>query len=145
MQKGTSCGIIPARKKENGEWEFLLLQAHGNGGSWTFPKGFQEDNETPLETAVRETEEEAGLPAHAYTVFEQYTFHEDYNTHRFGVPIRKSNVYFLALVKANPEITIQDSEIKQYRWVSYEEARQIFSYPTRQKMFEEAYSTLTNL
>ncbi len=56
----TKIGVGCLISKRN---EFLLgrrLNSHG-AGSWSFPGGHLEDNETPLECALRETHEETGL------------------------------------------------------------------------------------
>ena len=55
-----SCGIVLFYSDE-----FLIIQ-HSNEsnelkGHWDFPKGHVEDNESELETAVRELQEETGI------------------------------------------------------------------------------------
>ncbi|HEX7021284.1 MAG TPA: NUDIX domain-containing protein [Trueperaceae bacterium] len=45
----------------NDQGEVLLL--HHAGGHWVFPKGHIDPGETPLETALREVEEESGVAA----------------------------------------------------------------------------------
>ena len=40
--------------------QFLLLRHSGNG-HWSFPKGLIDNNETDLEAAIRELEEETGI------------------------------------------------------------------------------------
>jgi len=144
MSKWASCGIIPVRKGVNGAWEFLVLQ-QTNGVSWTFPKGTSEEGETPLQTALREAGEEAGLSSEAFSIFEQYTFEEEYDSQELGNPIEKTVTYFLALVEGDPQITIQESEILEYRWVSYKEARELFIYPSRQTVLDEVHATLLTL
>lgn len=53
-----SCGCIIL--KDN---QVLLIGAKDDGGKlfWSFPKGHQENDETDIETAIRETKEETGL------------------------------------------------------------------------------------
>jgi len=52
-----SCGAVIVRW-ERGEFLYLLLRAYN---FWDFPKGQLEAGETPLETALREVEEETTL------------------------------------------------------------------------------------
>ncbi len=55
----------------NPDGEVLLLQ-HASG-SWVFPKGHIEPGEDPLETAVREIDEEAGVLAHCNDPSERWS------------------------------------------------------------------------
>jgi 8-oxo-dGTP pyrophosphatase MutT (NUDIX family) len=52
-----SAGVVVVRK-EKGIWKYLFLRAYKN---WDFPKGIVEPGEDPLNTAVREVQEEAGI------------------------------------------------------------------------------------
>ncbi|MBQ6593527.1 NUDIX domain-containing protein [Candidatus Saccharibacteria bacterium] len=58
MKTEKSCGCIIL--KDN---QVLLIGAKDDGGKlfWSFPKGHQENDETDIETAIRETKEETGL------------------------------------------------------------------------------------
>jgi 8-oxo-dGTP pyrophosphatase MutT (NUDIX family) len=52
-----SAGIAVVRR-ERGTWRILVLRCYQN---WDFPKGGVEPGETPLQAAIRETAEEAGI------------------------------------------------------------------------------------
>ncbi len=63
-----SFGLLPWRTRSDG-LEVLLAHMGGpfwarkDARAWTIPKGLPEDDEDPLETALREFTEELGLPA----------------------------------------------------------------------------------
>ncbi|MBN2295981.1 MAG: NUDIX domain-containing protein [Pirellulales bacterium] len=64
MSRQTSTPIlqaatIPYRMKK-GSPEFCLITSIGKG-NWGFPKGLIDPGETPIETALKESDEEAGL------------------------------------------------------------------------------------
>ena len=105
-----SCGVIPYRLRE-GEREYLILLQ--TNGSWSFPKGHMEPGETETETALRELREETDLlavggPENSVTL--------EYPLHPYG---RKQVVVFLWKVRG--EVTPQQTEIRNYRWVKPEE------------------------
>ena len=52
MQKEKSCGAIIYNKNKE-----VLIVKH-NAGHWDFPKGHVEENETEIQTAIREVKEE---------------------------------------------------------------------------------------
>lgn len=52
-----SAGVVVARRVSGG-WRLLVLRAYRN---WDFPKGGVEPGEAPLDAAIRETAEEAGI------------------------------------------------------------------------------------
>ncbi|MBN2356765.1 NUDIX hydrolase [candidate division KSB1 bacterium] len=56
------------------EGSILLVQRKfkPKAGDWSLPAGFVEYDETPLETAVRETKEETGLDIEIRSLFEVY-------------------------------------------------------------------------
>lgn len=55
-----SSGVIPYRLRENGELEVLLITST-KSGRWGLPKGHIEPHLTPLESAIQEAYEEAGV------------------------------------------------------------------------------------
>ncbi len=49
--------------KEDSRIEFLLVTSNSNRNRWIIPAGHVEAGEAPMETALREVEEEAGVEA----------------------------------------------------------------------------------
>ena len=58
MNKEKSCGAVIFTRDEE-DLKFVLIK--NLEGSYGFPKGHVEDNETEEETALREVKEEVGL------------------------------------------------------------------------------------
>ncbi|RUM93153.1 MAG: NUDIX hydrolase [Thermodesulfatator sp.] len=116
-----SSGVIVVRKARDGKWRFLLLRAYGY---WDFPKGIVEPGEDPIEAAKRETKEE--------TTITDLDFRWGYDFRETG-PYnqgRKIARYYLGQthkkdisLPVNPEIGKPEHDA--YRWVTYEEAREL--------------------
>jgi bis(5'-nucleosidyl)-tetraphosphatase len=119
-----SAGIVIVRREEH-DWKYLFLRAYRN---WDFPKGMVETGEDPLETAKRESEEEAGISdlnfnwGHVFKETEPYT----------GPFNRKKKIarYYIAetaqvevTFSINPEIG--RPEHHEYRWLIFEELEKL--------------------
>ena len=122
-----SYGIIPLCRWQGG-WKTLLVK-HGKG-HWAFPKGHAEEGEEPKQTAVRELQEETGLEVVSFLNLppqqERYFFHEGSHS------IDKTVIYFAAEVSG--DVTIQQAEISEFRWLSLEEAQQLATFPETKKL-----------
>lgn len=131
MKFEKSCGAIVYCQKD--ELKFLLI--HNKKGSatgyWGFPKGHMEENETEIETAKREIEEETGLLP---TMIDNFRVTSRYAPYRGS---RKIVVYFLA--KSDDEtVMIQAAELSDFKWCSYPEALQLLSYERDKLNLEKA-------
>ena len=62
--------IIFRRKSFRAPFEYLLLQTSYGRHHWTPPKGHVDLGESDMETALRETEEEAGLKQDSLNIME---------------------------------------------------------------------------
>jgi 8-oxo-dGTP pyrophosphatase MutT (NUDIX family) len=114
-----SAGVVVARRDAGG-WRLLVLRAYRN---WDFPKGLVEPGETPLDAAIRETAEEAGLGDLVFRWGEGYCETAPY---RHGKVAR----YYLAET-AQQSITLPVSpelgrpEHDEWRWVGFDEAERL--------------------
>jgi bis(5'-nucleosidyl)-tetraphosphatase len=116
-----SCGIIPL--KQTGE-SWLVFMVRHRAGHWGFPKGHPEVGEREEETAARELQEETGLDI--ARLFDVSPISEDYWFTREGNRTFKRVVYFLALVQG--EVVLQEEEVSDGRWVSFEEAEELLAF-----------------
>ncbi len=116
MNYEKSCGAVVYREVR-GKREYLLIfnKKGGAKGHWGFPKGHVEGGETEEQTAHREILEETGVRARIDTDFREVSTYSP----REGV--MKDAVYFTAKV-ADPEITLQKSEVADFMWADYETA-----------------------
>ncbi len=109
-----SCGAVIYRYNERNDPRILLVKNH-NGKCWTFPKGHIESGEKEEETALREVLEETGLHVEIIPGFRRIS------TYRPFGKIRKTAVFFLARADKSV-VSMQQSEIDYYLWVSVDEA-----------------------
>ena len=109
-----SCGVIPFRYR-SGEKEYLVLLQTNN--CWSFPKGHMEPGETEEETALRELKEETGLTADLIPGIRILTEYDMHNRRRKQVALFPGEV--------QGEVTLQPSEIRDYRWVRAEDLKNL--------------------
>lgn len=118
--KFVSAGVVVARAVEEG-WLLLVLRSWQN---WDFPKGMVEAGETPLQAAVRETEEETGISGLDFRWGHDFLEVGPYGSRR------KVARYYLAetreqevLLPVSPELGRPEHD--EWRWVTPERARQL--------------------
>lgn len=138
MKKEFAYGVIPFRKR-NGIFEFLLVQHKGGAKHWSFPKGRVEEGEEGKETAMRELEEETGLKAE---LLEEPTFSHTYEKTWEGEVYDKKAIYFIGAVSIEKEPTIQEDELVDADWFSYEEAHKKITFGDTKEILERAHEYL---
>ena len=116
---------------------FLILQNPDDKSLWGFPKGHHEGNETPKETALRELREETGITQ--VELLDLPLIHEEYKVTRNGEKdsCLKMNDYFVGVVK-DKTVIIQENEVSDYKWATYKEAFEIFTYTGRSEKLQKA-------
>ncbi|XP_031564543.1 bis(5'-nucleosyl)-tetraphosphatase [asymmetrical]-like [Actinia tenebrosa] len=98
--------------------EYLILQTSYGSHHWTPPKGHVDPGESDLQTALRETEEEAGYKEQDLNLSSiKKTLHYDVR----GVP--KTVVYWLAELKEYNNPVRLSQEHQDFKWLGFGEAR----------------------
>lgn len=128
--KDYSVGIIPVAFE--GEKRLLYLVKSKRGGYWGFPKGHPEAGELPKEAALRELKEETSLEIETY--LSPKTLSEYYSYEKNGETIEKQVDYWLAKVKEGQEAKVDGKEIAEGKWVVWEEALTLITYPESKRV-----------
>ena len=132
-----SCGIVLFYSEE-----FLLIQ-HSTAsnkikGHWDFPKGHVENNETELETAIRELQEETGIDD--FRLIENFRHKITYNVHRNNKIIPKEVIFFLA--ESSTKSVQLSSEHQNYIWLNFDSAHDRLTYTNAKELLVKAKSFL---
>ncbi|XP_029049490.1 bis(5'-nucleosyl)-tetraphosphatase [asymmetrical] isoform X1 [Osmia bicornis bicornis] len=119
-------------RRIQGAIEYLLMQVSYGEHHWTPPKGHVDPGESDMETALRETEEEAGFIASDLKIFNDAKQELKYEVK--GKP--KIVVYWLAEL-LNPDKPVRLShEHQAFKWLPLEEACSVAKYEDMQKMLK---------
>ncbi|MEG4167906.1 MULTISPECIES: NUDIX domain-containing protein [unclassified Microcoleus] len=129
-------GIVPIFGKE-ADALFLLIQHQA--GHWAFPKGHANPGESPAETAKREFLEETGISD--FEMLDEPSFTEHYSFVKDGEPIEKTVTYFLGFVNSM-EVVLQEEEVQNSAWLSFEEAVKRITFDANRLMFGEVKAYL---
>ena len=139
MKTLRAAGFVIYRYKP--QLELLLLQTSYNK-EWAPPKGHVDSGETDMETALRETEEEAGICStdikvrDGFFVELEYTIKKTIYASSLGK--KKTAVYFLGeLTNPNQEIKLSREHIA-YKWVTFDEALSTAIFPNYETLYSAA-------
>jgi len=134
MPSEKSCGAVIFRR--NGVNKYLLL--HYEGGHWDFVKGHVEKNESERQTALRETEEEAGITD--LTFIEGFRETISYFYRRAGRTVRKDVVFYLLQTKT--EAVRLSREHVGFEWLTYDRAMERLTYKNAKDTLQKAQEFL---
>lgn len=129
----TSSGAIIYREI-NESVRFLLIK-NKRSAHWGFPKGHLEKGEDAIAAARREVLEETGIHIDIHDGFEGMSEYKIRNT------INKKVSIFVGTTDDTKTI-IQEAEIDDYVWLTYEKAMAQLRYENDKTILEGAYSFL---
>lgn len=113
----------------NNEGNILLIRHHN--GTWVFPKGHVDPGETPLEAALREVAEEAGVDCHCPDPHTSFT--TDYVNSR-GEP-RRITWFLLRTDATRPEML--EPLFPEGEFVPPAEARERLSFGEDRELLDQ--------
>jgi len=137
MGTETSAGIVLFRSDSNKN-EFLLLNYPQ--GHWDFIKGKIERNETPHETALRETGEETGISNIEF--IDGFEESVEYDFRFKKEEIHKRVIFFLA--KTDEKKIHLSHEHSGYIWLEYNDALKKTTFENAKNILSKANKFLSS-
>jgi 8-oxo-dGTP pyrophosphatase MutT (NUDIX family) len=119
--KTLSCGAVVVRRTESG-WLTLLLRAYSN---WDSPKGIREEGETPMQAAIREVSEEAGIDQLDFTWGDRTMDTGPYGDGKVARYHLAQTEQEEVVMGISPETGQPEHE--EYRWVDFDTAHDLAS------------------
>lgn len=141
-KRDISYGIIPMFREGN-DWRVLVVHQISYRGDdfWIFPKGHAEGSESPKEAALRELEEETGVPE--VVVHNDTPISISYSFVHEGIRIEKTVEYFIGVCATKNTHISQPHEIKELRWCSSEEAYDLLTHQNSRDVLKQAMDTVS--
>ncbi|XP_073409271.1 bis(5'-nucleosyl)-tetraphosphatase [asymmetrical] isoform X2 [Dendrobates tinctorius] len=136
-----ACGLIIFRRipeASAGDVEFLLLQTSYGTHHWTPPKGHVDPGEDDMTTALRETEEEAGLLPNQFRIVDGFRKELNYKVNNKP----KTVVYWLGELEDRSVSVKLSHEHQDFRWLRLQEACAYSGFQDMQEALNEAYQFL---
>jgi 8-oxo-dGTP pyrophosphatase MutT (NUDIX family) len=108
--------------------------------TWTLPKGTPDPGESVEETALREVGEETGLEVRILEPLPSI----EYEFVQGGTRIHKTVHYFL-MEPVGGDLSRHDAEFERVRWVPFDDAPALLSFPTERELVASAAARLDTL
>jgi 8-oxo-dGTP pyrophosphatase MutT (NUDIX family) len=129
-----SYGIIPVFR--NGTEYNILIVQNSKGGHFGLPKGTPENDEVPMQTAIRELQEETGIEEKDIQIQESPTFFELYSFEQNNIIYDKTNTYYIGFVD-NMTVGENLDQIIKAEWVSLQDAKNKLTHKEIVKVVNE--------
>ena len=134
MKKEKSCGAV-VYKFQNNQLLFLLIKSK-KGHHYSFPKGHVENNETEIETALREIKEETNLDVIVDTNYRSVITYSPMEN------VMKDVVYFVATPTGEEKVIPQVEEVSSAKWLYYSQALKQITHENEKNVLIKAYEYL---
>lgn len=119
----------------------IAIVGVGENHRWQLPKGLVDKGESPEETAVRETREEAGVEGAVEAPLDKIEYWY-VGTHE-GKQVRFHKiVHFFLLRYASGDVSKHDWEVNEARWVPIQEAIRLLALKSERSVAEKAAALL---
>ena len=141
MRRELSAGLVLVRRMR-GRWWFAATRPQGKRkGTWVLPKGLLDEDEKPVETALREGYEETGLRGSVVTKLGDVRYVYTWE----GERVFKIVSFYLARAHDGRVGELppgMELEVAEARWLPLEAARELLAYRGEREMAAKAQETL---
>lgn len=139
-----AAGLIIFRKKSSVNAEYLLLQTSYGNNHWSPPKGHVDPGEDDITTALRETEEEAGIKSEQLKVYEDVKIELNYVVNNDYVKNKsKTVIYWPAEVNSDQAVTLS-KEHQNYKWLNIQDACSLCGFNDMENALKEVHDKLNS-
>ena len=132
MIKEKSCGAVVYKKEEE---KIYFLIEEMKAGHYSIPKGHVENNETEIETALREIKEETNLEVNLDSNFREVVSYSPYEG------CIKDVVFFVAEAKTF-DMKEQLIEVTSLKWLEPVDAINILTFDSDKEVLRKAWKYL---
>jgi len=132
FKREKSCGAVVYNPERQ---SFLIIKMLN--GNWGFPKGHTENQETDIQTAIREVTEETGIKIEILDGFKKSIKYIPFPE------VLKEVIFFIGITKEE-KVVIDKGEIEDYMWCSYEEALKMITYKPQRDIMESSLQFIKN-
>ena len=132
MIKEKSCGAVVYKKEEE---KIYFLIEEMKAGHYSIPKGHVENNETEIETALREIKEETNLEVNLDSSFREVVSYSPYEG------CIKDVVFFVAKAKTF-DMKEQLIEVTSLKWLEPVDAINILTFDSDKEVLRKALKYL---
>ena len=132
FKREKSCGAVVYNPERQ---SFLIIKMLN--GNWGFPKGHTENQETDIQTAIREVTEETGIKIEILDGFKKSIKYIPFPE------VLKKVIFFIGITKEE-KVVIDKGEIEDYMWCSYEEALKMITYKPQRDIMESSLQFIKN-
>lgn len=132
MIKEKSCGAVVYKKEEE---KIYILIEEMKAGHYSIPKGHVENNETEIETALREIKEETNLEVNLDSNFREVVSYSPYEG------CIKDVVFFVAEAKTF-DMKEQLIEVTSLKWLEPVDAINILTFDSDKEVLRKALKYL---
>lgn len=134
MKQEKSCGAVIYTVLDG---KRLYLVERMQKGHVSICKGHVEENESEHHTAEREIREESGLAVEFIEGFRQMIEYSPYPG------CSKMVVFFLAYTD-DPNVTVQEEEVREIEWLPFEEATASLTFDSDREVLQQAEQFLND-